>query len=175
MGRGNGPYEADFPVGSTVRIASRDALERFQSEWKRHNPLQSEQLNFAGRVATVRDVGYYHGGDELYALADVPGLWHEVCLSAIGPAVIDLSEVLTASALHELLARQLAFPDYYGKTWDAFEKCFGDPDAGPLPDSVRFVGWEVLNRRLPREAKLLRECVEDGLAKGVQCIVEWAG
>ena len=96
-------------------------------------------------------------------------------MSAIGPVVIDLSEVRTASVLHELLARKLGFPDYSGRNWDAFDECFGAPDAGSLPDSVRFVGWEALNQRLPREAKLLRECVEDGLAKGVQCIVEWAG
>ena len=25
----------------------------------------------------------YHGGDVMYELADVPGIWHEVCLQAI--------------------------------------------------------------------------------------------
>ena len=87
-------------------------------------------------------------------------------MSTIGPVVIDLSAVRTASDLHELLARKLAFPDYYGRNWDAFDECFGDPDAGTLPDSVRFLGWEALNQRLPQEAKLLRECVEDARAKG---------
>jgi len=36
--------------------------------------------------------------------------------------VIDLSDVRTASALNELLARKLGFPDYYGKNWDAFDR-----------------------------------------------------
>jgi RNAse (barnase) inhibitor barstar len=175
MGKRNGPYEADFPVGTTVRIASRVALEAFLSEWNRHNPLEPEQLTFAGRVATVSAVGYYHGGDELYELGEVPGVWHEACLDAVEPVVIDLSEVRTASALHELLAHKLAFPDYYGRNWDAFNDCFCDADAGSWPDAVRFVGWEALAQRLPRDAKLFRECVESGLANGARCTVEWAG
>ena len=61
-------YNADFPVGTKVRIRARPALETFMREWKYHHPLQSEQLAFAGSVATVKDVGYYHGGDTLYQL-----------------------------------------------------------------------------------------------------------
>lgn len=33
---------------------------------------------------------YYHGGDELYALREIPGTWHERCLrpsTAFHPAV----------------------------------------------------------------------------------------
>ena len=175
MGIRNGPYEPDFPVGTWARIASEVALAAFRAEWKWHDPLEVEQLAFAERVGLVSAVGYYHGGAELYELQGVPGLWHEACLSAVEPTVIDLSEVRTALALHELLARQLRFPDYYGKNWDAFDECFGDPDAGTLPVVVRFVGWEALAQRLPHEAKLLRGCVEDGLADGVRCNVERAG
>ena len=80
MGTRNGPYNADFPRGTTVRVAPRAALEKFREEWKLHNPLQPEQLAFADTVAQVVEVGYYHGGDELYSLDGVPGLWHEVCL-----------------------------------------------------------------------------------------------
>ena len=83
MGRQNGPYKAEFPPGSRVRIASRDVLERFAAEWKLHNPIQSEQLEFSGTIAIVADVGYYHGGDELYKLQDIPGIWHKVCLEAL--------------------------------------------------------------------------------------------
>jgi hypothetical protein len=76
MGARNGSYKADFPVGTVVRIPDRAALERFQAEWKLHNPLQVEQLDYAGATASVLKVGFYHGGDELYSLKDVPGLWH---------------------------------------------------------------------------------------------------
>jgi RNAse (barnase) inhibitor barstar len=175
MGRINGPYKADFPVGTTVSIASRPALEAFMSDWKWHHPLQSEQLAFANQVATVAEVYYYHGADELYALSDVPGLWHEVCLAVVTPIVIDLSDILAASALHDVLARTLGFPDYYGRNWDAFDECFGDPDVGLLPDAIRFVGWQTLAQRLPQDAKLLRQSVENGLANGLRCKVEWAG
>ena len=29
-------------------------------------------------------VGFYHGGDALYELEGVPGVWHEVCLRKAG-------------------------------------------------------------------------------------------
>ena len=63
-----------------VSIADRPTLENFKNTWKYHHPLQNEQLDYAGIEAEVGDVGYYHGGDELYSLMNVPGVWHEVCL-----------------------------------------------------------------------------------------------
>jgi hypothetical protein len=39
-------------------------------------------LRYAGRTARVRSVSFYHGGDELYELEDIPGIWHEENLSA---------------------------------------------------------------------------------------------
>ena len=80
MGTRNGPYKADFPAGTKVRVKSRDFLSDFKRSWKLHNPLADIQLTYAGRVASVAEVGYYHGGDELYVLDDVPGVWHESCL-----------------------------------------------------------------------------------------------
>jgi hypothetical protein len=76
-------YEAAFPVGSQVRIIDLQALKQFLEEWKYHNRLEPEQLAFAERVAKVAKVGFYHGGDPLYVLEDVPGVWHEECLRAI--------------------------------------------------------------------------------------------
>ena len=76
MGTRNGPYKVDFPAGTVVRIPNRAALERFRAEWKLHHPLQVEQLDYAGVTASVVEVGFYHGGDELYSLKGVPGLWH---------------------------------------------------------------------------------------------------
>lgn len=80
MGERRGPYVADFPIGSRVRIAARDELEEFCRTWKYHHPLAPEQIPHGGRVAVVLDVSFYHGGDELYVLEDVPGIWHERCL-----------------------------------------------------------------------------------------------
>jgi hypothetical protein len=37
-------------------------------------------LLFAGHETRVKNVFFYHGGDELYELDNVPGIWHEQCL-----------------------------------------------------------------------------------------------
>jgi hypothetical protein len=81
MGKTKGPYKAEFPKGTKVQIASRVFLEDFRQTWKYHHQLEPEQLGFADKV--VKSVGFYHGGDELYELEDVPGVWHETCLKAI--------------------------------------------------------------------------------------------
>lgn len=75
-----GPYQEAFPQGSKVRIADRAFLEEFMAEWKFHHKLQREQLAYAGREARVRGVGFYHGGDPVYVLEDIPGTWLEPCL-----------------------------------------------------------------------------------------------
>ena len=83
MGKTKGLYNAEFPKGSRVKIATRPFLENFKTNWKLHNKLVSEQLEFAGQTAIVESVGFYHGGDELYRLKDIPGIWHEQCLEAV--------------------------------------------------------------------------------------------
>ena len=75
-------YKAKYEVGSKVLIAGRSALESFMTNWKYHNKLKPDQLEFAETMALVKSVGFYHGGDVLYTLEGVPGIWHEVCLSA---------------------------------------------------------------------------------------------
>src|SRR6185437_6790383 len=55
-------YQALFDAGALVRIRPLGALQEFRSSWKLHHPLAEEQLDFAGRIATVAAVGFYHGG-----------------------------------------------------------------------------------------------------------------
>jgi len=76
-------YKEKFPAGTQVRIASLAELEAFQRNWKYHHKLNSDQLFFADRIAMVQKVGFYHGGDVLYELRGIPGIWHEVCLSSV--------------------------------------------------------------------------------------------
>lgn len=71
---------AKYPVGTMVRVATRAALEDLLRSWKLHNKLQPNQLEFAERTAKVKRSYMYHGGDILYELEDVPGVWHEQCL-----------------------------------------------------------------------------------------------
>jgi hypothetical protein len=82
MGRTKGPYNAEYPVGTFVITADRATLERFLVEWQYHNKLQAEQLLFADQRARVSSVNFYHGGDEIYVLGGIPGVWHEQCLRA---------------------------------------------------------------------------------------------
>lgn len=85
MGRTKGAYNAEFPVGTRVRIVDAEQLAEFLRDWKYHHPLQSDQVKYGGQVTQVTNVMFYHGGDELYELLNVPGLWHEICLSADQP------------------------------------------------------------------------------------------
>jgi hypothetical protein len=73
---------AKYPDGSAVRIVSRAALEEFSRIWTMHHPLHSEQLDHASRTAIVRASFMYHGGDVLYQLEGIPGIWHDQCLTA---------------------------------------------------------------------------------------------
>ena len=78
------PYVASFKLGAEVLIADLPALETFVRGWRYHNPLRQEQLAYAGRLARVARVGFYHGGDPLYELENIPGVWHEICLRNAG-------------------------------------------------------------------------------------------
>jgi len=73
-------YDASYPTGSQVKIASRTVLLEFQRAWKYHHKLEEAQIEYAGKTAVVKSIGYYHGGDVLYWLEEVPGTWHECCL-----------------------------------------------------------------------------------------------
>jgi hypothetical protein len=76
-------YEARFPAGSMVRVISRSALEAFAREWKHHHKLRPVQMEYAGATAAVKEVSFYHGGDQLYVLENVPGIWNEPCLELV--------------------------------------------------------------------------------------------
>lgn len=82
MGKTKGVNVAEFEVGSQVRIADRAFLESFLEAGQYHNELDPEQLQYADRVAAVQSVNFFHGGDEIYQLEGIPGVWHEECLRA---------------------------------------------------------------------------------------------
>jgi hypothetical protein len=82
VGKTKGVNVAEFEVGSQVRVADRAFLESFLEAGQYHNELEPEQLEFADRTATVQSVNFFHGGDEIYQLEGIPGVWHEECLRA---------------------------------------------------------------------------------------------
>jgi hypothetical protein len=75
-------YREKFPVGSNVRIKDAAQLEKFKLTWKLHHPISSEQVACGGRLDSVVEVGFYHGGDVLYQLKSSPGTWHEELLES---------------------------------------------------------------------------------------------
>ena len=42
-------------------------------------------MEFAGVTAIVKEVTFYHGGDQLYVLENLPGIWNEPCLEPLDP------------------------------------------------------------------------------------------
>lgn len=80
------PYQSRYVKGQEVSIADRSELEEFRRTWSYHHPLLPEQLECASQRAIIEDVGFYHGGDVLYQLFGVPGLWHEAVLHPAGSA-----------------------------------------------------------------------------------------
>lgn len=82
MGKTKGLNKAEFEVGTEVRVADRAFLDEFLEAGQYHNELEPEQLDYADRVARVKDVKFFHGGDEIYTLDGIPGVWHEECLRA---------------------------------------------------------------------------------------------
>jgi hypothetical protein len=76
-------YPQKFVKGDVVKIADYFPLENFSKTWRYHHKLESRQLEFAEQIATIQDVGFYHGGDVLYVLEGIPGIWHEQCLKSV--------------------------------------------------------------------------------------------
>lgn len=76
-------------------------------------------------------------------------------------SVVDVASARTAHELHSILAVAFAFPEYYGKNWDAFWDCICDSDQSDFPDALEVRGISALEARLPREAALFRKCLAD--------------
>jgi hypothetical protein len=77
-------FRERFTTGSRVRVVPKVALETFKRAWRFHHPLTNQQIEFGGALAMVKEIVPYHGGDVLYVLDSVPGIWHEVCLTLAG-------------------------------------------------------------------------------------------
>jgi len=72
-----------FQAGDSVRIVDRNVLDDFVQSWKFHHPVQPDQLPYAGQTAKVSESAMYHGGDILYVLVGIPGMWHQRLLMTV--------------------------------------------------------------------------------------------
>jgi RNAse (barnase) inhibitor barstar len=72
---------------------------------------------------------------------------------------ISLAEVHDAASLHAVLQDALHFPSWYGCNWDAF----WDAITGlvQMPQTLRLLGWSDLQSKLPRDAALLKQCLDE--------------
>ncbi|WP_392750206.1 barstar family protein [Streptomyces sp. LN590] len=66
---------------------------------------------------------------------------------------IDVGSVEDERQLHELLARELGFPSFYGRNWDAFWDAV--TGLAEIPGRLRLVGWAHLSESVPRGAAML--------------------
>ncbi|MCU5489938.1 MULTISPECIES: barstar family protein [Bacillus cereus group] len=73
---------------------------------------------------------------------------------------IDVCNINSAKELHLLLKEKLEFPDFYGENWDAFWDCITG-FVSPLPNKIIFNGWSKLENKLPRDTKIMKECLLD--------------
>ena len=83
MGKRTVLTKRSFPRVAKSKLRTVLFWKTSTEQWKSQHNLKPEQLGFADEIASVSSVGFYHGGDELYELEGVPGLWHEACLRAI--------------------------------------------------------------------------------------------
>jgi RNAse (barnase) inhibitor barstar len=81
--------------------------------------------------------------------------------------VLDTRQARDKASFLEAAARDLGFPDYFGRNWDAFEECLRDfgmqrtpvlvvwTGAAGVPDDVRGTAVEIFNDALPTGADVL--------------------
>lgn len=70
----------------------------------------------------------------------------------------DVSGIIDSETLHETISKMLNFPGYYGMNWDAFDECIRDTT---LPKTIIITHFDQLKKQLPRDAELLKECLQD--------------
>ena len=75
--------------------------------------------------------------------------------------IIDLREVNTKQEFHKLLSSKLGFPDWYGNNWDAFWDMITDTEIVTMPNRLTLLGFKELSEKMPKDAKIFRECFID--------------
>ena len=75
------------------------------------------------------------------------------------PMTIDLRGITSKQAFHELIKRELGFPEWYGVSWDAFWDCI--VAVVQMPQQVTFINWEELAQACPKDMGILRQVMQD--------------
>ncbi|WBW98369.1 CPCC family cysteine-rich protein [Oceanirhabdus sp. W0125-5] len=86
---------------------------------------------------------------------------------------ISVSDIKEIKELHFLLKEKLDFPDFYGINWDAFWD--GITGLVEMPEKLTFYGWDNIERKFPKDAKIMKELLDDlnSMYPNYSCIVEF--
>ena len=73
--------------------------------------------------------------------------------------VLAVSTINSSNELQVLLKEKLGFPEFYGMNWDAF----WDAITGlvEMPERLTIIGWNELQKKLPRDAELMKKLLSD--------------
>ena len=80
-------------------------------------------------------------------------------MSRVKLVEISLVGISSSAQLHKVLAESLGFPTYYGSNWDAFWDAITSLFEMPL--LIEFIGWSEFEVLLPKEASMLKQCLEE--------------
>ncbi|WP_324672729.1 barstar family protein [Hymenobacter sp. GOD-10R] len=75
---------------------------------------------------------------------------------------IDLRGISSKPAFHELVKRELGFPEWYGvgwASWDAFWDCI--VAVVQMPQQLTFINWEEFAETCPKDMGILRQVIKD--------------
>ena len=74
---------------------------------------------------------------------------------------IDIRGARSKADVLDVLARELSFPDWWGRNWDACWDCMTDPQMSDLPSQLHVTGVRDLLERLPKDGEILARLMED--------------
>jgi RNAse (barnase) inhibitor barstar len=62
---------------------------------------------------------------------------------------LDFSNITHWREIHQIIKKELDFPDYYGENWDAFWDCLTDMVNVDEPLNIEILGAEALEQKYP--------------------------
>lgn len=129
--------------------------ESYYSGGANHISLIEAQKNFKEFGACDKSMLAYLRKPNKYDIIDSD--WQPYVLDEDARAeeiVIDLSNVKSIKELHQVLKKELCFPEFYGMNWDAF----WDAITGlvMLPQRLIIKGWSNIEKNYPKDSRIMR-------------------
>lgn len=73
--------------------------------------------------------------------------------------ILDFSKVEYYLDIHNVIKKELDFPDYYGCNWDAFWDCLTDMVGRPI--NIKIVGIENIENKFADGVRTMLETLQD--------------